>query len=292
MNTPHPFPVVAGVAGLVVECRTDDLEVAHRFSGIVPSNTPVPGLPRQIYEVCRDIDDELVVKTDHLCLARTPHPGNAVAAIELDLRRAAETYHARSIWLHAAALTRDDGSALLCIGASGAGKSTAAFALLAAGWQYLADDAVLLDPVDRRLIGLGWSLRLAALPAPRETLIAAGFTIASDKWVCSDGRRSVSSFRLTPPPASVWSGAAPLRLDRCLFLERGPLAIETLSAGQALIRLWPQRVARSDGREPWDPGTLAARLAGISFATLRTERVEQLAPAVAEWMRDDRKGVR
>lgn len=288
MNTPHISTVIAGVAGLAVECHTDDPEVARSFSGISPQYVPVPGSPRQIYTVRRDANGELVVETDHRRLARTPHPGNAVVAIELDVRRAAEAHHARSIWLHAAGLVRENGRALLCIGASGAGKSTAAFTLLGAGWRYIADDAVLLDPIDRRLVGLDWSLRLAALPASRETLTAAGFTIAAANWVYSDGS-STSSFRLTPPPALVWSGTTPVRLDSCLFLERGSLAIETLSAGQALIRLWPQRVVRSDGYEPWEPGALAARLAGVSFATLRTERAEQLAPAVAEWMRGNRE---
>lgn len=284
MSAMHSPPVTTRVAGLTVECCTDDLEVARRFSEIAPPNAPLPYLPRQIYEICRNTHGELVVKTDQRrLLARTVHPGNAVVTIELDVRRAAEAHHSTGIWLHAAGLTRVDGRALLCIGASGAGKSTAAFALLGAGWQYLADDAVLLDPVDRELTGLGWSLRLAALPAPRATLIAAGFTIARDEWVHDDGSVS-SSFRLTPPPALVWNGTLPVRLDSCLFLERGPLALERLSIGQALLRLWPQRVIRSDGREPWEPGALAARLAGVAFATLRTERVDQLAPTIAEWM--------
>jgi hypothetical protein len=91
-------------------------------------------------------------------------------------------------------------------------------------------------------------------------------------------------FRLAPPPTQVWSGTTPPRLDHCLFLERGPLALEPLTPGQALLRLWPRRILRSDGREPWEPGALAARLAGVSFAVLRTERIDQLVPAVAKWI--------
>lgn len=94
--------------------------------------------------------------------------------------------------------------------------------------------------------------------------------------------------RLSPPPALAWNNLSPPRLDHCLFLERGPLAIEPLSPGQALLRLWPQRVRRSDGREPWEPGALAVRLAGVSFAVLRTARIDQLAPAVATWLRENR----
>lgn len=284
MSLPLPFAVVAGVAGITVECRTDDPETARCFAEIIPPTAPLSGSPRHIYDIRRAANGYLLVTTDTLDLGRTPHPGNAVAAIEFDVKRAAETYHPESIWLHAAALAREDGSALLCIGASGAGKSTASLALLGAGWRYLADDAVLLDPVDRGLVGLGWPLRLADIP---ETLAVAGFVIASDKRIAS-GEGMTLKYRLTPPPALVWNGTRPARLDRCLFLERGPLALEPLSPGQALLRLWPRRILRSDGREPWEPGALAARLAGVQFAVLRTERIDQLVPAVAGWIGEQR----
>ena len=212
-----------------------------------------------------------------------------VAIVKPDLRRTAERRYPASIWLHAAALARDDGSALLCVGASGAGKSTAAFALLAAGWQYLNDDVVLFDPVDRTLIGLDRHLHLATLPFPRATLAAAGFTVASDTRGGS-GQPMKSKFRLLPPPSRVWSGTVPARFDRCLFLERGPLALEPLTPGQALLRLWPRRICRNDGREPWEPGALAARLAGVQFAVLRTERIDQVVPAVTGWMGGQREG--
>lgn len=283
MTLPPPSAVVAGVAGLAVECRTDDPEMRRRFAEIVPPTSPLPDWPRQIYEVRRNTDGQLVVTTDDLPLGCTPHPGNAVAAIECDVKRATEAYHPGGIWLHAGALARDNGSTLLCIGVSGAGKSSATFALLGAGWRYLADDAALLDPVDRTLVGLGWPLRLITLPAPPETLAKSGFTVTHDQRVAI-GKELTSKFRLTPPPASVWNGTVPARLDRCLFLERGPLALEPLTPGQALLRLWPRRIRRSDGREPWEPGALAARLSGVRFAVLRTERIDQVVPAVTGWM--------
>lgn len=284
-----PIPIVAAVAGVVVECRTDDPDVARCFADIVPSNSPRPDQPRHIYEVRRDADGQLAVTADGLPLGRTPHPGNAVASIEFDVKRVTEAYHPGSIWLHAAALARDDGRALLCIGASGAGKSTATFALVDAGWQYLADDAVLLDPVDRTLVGLGWPLRLIALPAPPDVLAKSGFTVVRNKRA-TGGEASTVKFRLKPPPASVWGGAVPARLDHCLFLERGPLALEPLTPGHALLRLWPRRIRRNDGREPVEPGALAARLAGIRFAVLRTERIDQVVPAVTGWVEEKRKG--
>ena len=91
MSLPLPFAVVAGVAGITVECRTDDPETARCFAEIVPPTAPLSGSPRHIYDIRRAANGNLLVTTDTLHLGHTPHPGNAVAAIELDVKRAAET---------------------------------------------------------------------------------------------------------------------------------------------------------------------------------------------------------
>ncbi|MFT3914555.1 MAG: hypothetical protein QM704_10690 [Anaeromyxobacteraceae bacterium] len=61
-------------------------------------------------------------------------------ALTLLLRRA------RLFHLHAAAVVRPDGAAILIAGSSGAGKTTTALALLEAGVEYLGDDAIFLHP--------------------------------------------------------------------------------------------------------------------------------------------------
>jgi hypothetical protein len=53
---------------------------------------------------------------------------------------------ARLFHLHAAALMHPAGAAVLVVGASGAGKTTTALALLEAGFLYLGDDAIFLAP--------------------------------------------------------------------------------------------------------------------------------------------------
>jgi hypothetical protein len=58
--------------------------------------------------------------------------------------------------VHAASVGRN-GDGLLLVGASGAGKSTAAMACLAAGWDYVGDDYCALHPdgTTRNIYGVG-----------------------------------------------------------------------------------------------------------------------------------------
>jgi hypothetical protein len=55
--------------------------------------------------------------------------------------------------LHGNALERD-GRAIVCLGHSGAGKSTVAYALMQQGWRLLADDLVALTPEGQVLPGI------------------------------------------------------------------------------------------------------------------------------------------
>jgi hypothetical protein len=59
--------------------------------------------------------------------------------------------------LHAAGLVSREGAGVLLIGASGCGKSTLALGLVAAGWRYLSDDAVMLSGGAARVTA--WALR-------------------------------------------------------------------------------------------------------------------------------------
>ncbi len=80
--------------------------------------------------------------------------GQTLSLLSLD-RLLKETYrtvvchwveqHQDLLWLHAAAIKRDD-RCLLLTGPWGAGKSTLTIGLLEQGWHYLSDDIVPFDP--------------------------------------------------------------------------------------------------------------------------------------------------
>jgi hypothetical protein len=80
--------------------------------------------------------------------AEAPAPVMLFIALMIALRRRG-LFH-----LHAAGLVPDRGRGLLVVGESGAGKSTAALALVRAGWRWLGDDAVLLAERDGHVVAL------------------------------------------------------------------------------------------------------------------------------------------
>jgi hypothetical protein len=73
---------------------------------------------------------------------REPLPASAASMLQIALYLALR--HAGLFHLHAAALERAGGDVVIVVGASGAGKTTTALALLEAGAGYLGDDTVLL----------------------------------------------------------------------------------------------------------------------------------------------------
>jgi hypothetical protein len=80
--------------------------------------------------------------------AEAPAPVMLFIALMIALRRHG-LFH-----LHAAGLVQDGGRGRLVIGESGAGKSTAAMALVRSGWRWLGDDAVLLAEREKRIVVL------------------------------------------------------------------------------------------------------------------------------------------
>lgn len=87
--------------------------------------------------------------------------------------------HQDLLWLHAAAIKRDE-RCLLLTGPWGAGKSTLTIGLLEQGWHYLSDDIVPFDPTT------GCAHPFPVLPRKRE--------------VCSIGEIDLADAKKTPFP--------------------------------------------------------------------------------------------
>lgn len=100
--------------------------------------------------------------------------------------------------LHGAALVVDD-AVLLVVGGTGTGKSTLAYAAHLLGWPVLADDAVLLERRDDRVLARG---------VPRPVAVAADVvagSIAGGRGVPEDLRQ-----RVELPPGTLASGERPV----------------------------------------------------------------------------------
>jgi hypothetical protein len=124
--------------------------------------------------------------------------------------------------VHAAAVVRPGGGAWLLVGDTHAGKSSTTMALVAEGWDYLADDHVVLRADGARVTAEGW---------PRAVHLDEGW----DAGVPTGRRRAVDLTMLAP---GRWRRSAPL--EGVLFprVEAArPTAVEPLAAADALTRL-------------------------------------------------------
>jgi hypothetical protein len=130
--------------------------------------------------------------------------------------------------LHASAVARD-GRGLLIAGDSGSGKSTTALSLIAAGWDWLADDVVLLGPGAPAWL-YGVARGFAFHPAVGERLQGLSGEAAGDKHFADVAGTSAGRWTERCSPAAVLlprvTGGAVSRL-------------EPLSSAEALMALLP-----------------------------------------------------
>lgn len=127
--------------------------------------------------------------------------------------------------IHASAVARD-GRAVLLLGPPGSGKSDLALRLVAAGWQLVADDRVVLMPGDDGLIASA-PARLAGLIEVRGVGIVRQATCSASVALALDLGR--------PPerlPAPDWIGLAGVSVPLLAFDPFGASAVERV--GRAL----------------------------------------------------------
>lgn len=130
--------------------------------------------------------------------------------------------------LHASAVARGD-RGLLIAGVSGSGKSTAALSLIHAGWDYLADDVVILEPgAPPRLHALARGFAFHPVLAERLPGLA-GEAVTGKRFAVLDTR--------FPDRQIAACQAAALLFPRVADTERSRLA--PLSPAEALMALLP-----------------------------------------------------
>ncbi|GAC1478113.1 MAG: hypothetical protein NVS1B4_21600 [Gemmatimonadaceae bacterium] len=124
--------------------------------------------------------------------------------------------------VHAAALVDPDGEGWLLVGDRWSGKSTTCASLVAAGWNYLADDQIVLrpDPTATRIVAEGW---------PRQFNLDDGWELG----VVRGRRRPRGQFMATSRQET-----AALRGLLFPFVEpAAPTALLSTTAGDALTKL-------------------------------------------------------
>jgi hypothetical protein len=157
------------------------------------------------------------------------------------------------------------GRALLVLGPTGSGKTTAGLTLLADGWDFLGNDVVALQASGPEV---------QALPTPSLVGIR-------DREAIGVGR---GQYRLAAGAVTSWGAAAPVAA--MLFLEAtgsGPDRPEKVRRAVALARLIENSLDRWDGSAAGEHLALLERLAGQADAfvlppqAVRNYAVESLA---------------
>jgi hypothetical protein len=191
-------------------------------------------------------------------------------------------WHTRAVF-HAAACVAPDGRALLIAGESGAGKSTAALALALRGWRCLTDDLAFVDLETLEAGGCDPAIRLDA-PAPAALgALPAGWTTERQELPALEPAGASHVSHLYRPPTASEAQAASVPVGGIVFPGRGGGAPVPLSAGEALDRLWPQRIELAHTSGVSDPAALGRAIAALPMAELFAPSVEAVGPGLASW---------
>jgi hypothetical protein len=125
--------------------RADRGEVGDRLRALLaPLATVGTGGPA--YDVRVAADGRVTIQWQGSPIVAGGSPELAMATMAWHVNQQAVQRSGRHLLLHAAALARPHGRAVLVTGPSGAGKSTLAAVLSTRGWRYLTDEVVALAP--------------------------------------------------------------------------------------------------------------------------------------------------
>jgi hypothetical protein len=187
-----------------------------------------------------------------------------------------------AMWLHAAAVKHTSGVCVLIVGSSGVGKSTAALQLVRCGWSYVAEDRVLVDLAQRTAIGTNWPIRLDGSPKDFAVLLDEGFQVVESGWVGVHVTRRACSIR--PPAHKLALPPGPSAIGGCVVLQRAAPGLGPLTMGELLVKLWPQRIARADGRDCVSYARLIEAFATIPTATFGTPHPRGMLDRIEPWL--------
>lgn len=201
--------------------------VAATLDVLTSCYEPVPRAEHVAYTIERA--SAYVVRVNDTVLYESGSESDVVSALELDLYRAV-TRAAQGRWLVHAATVQHEAGGLVLVGASGAGKSTMALALVARGARYLTDEMTLVEAggVCRGLA------RPLTLDAPPEAALTDGM------GVTPTGSGASQSVWIVPPAAR--RSHAALTHQTWVHLTQGPREVRRLTSSEALLAFWPQSI--------------------------------------------------
>ena len=197
--------------------------------------------PKTRMTMTRAVSGEIALIVDGRERLRTDDPALAIGALFVAVIECIRPGLQWFALLHGAALARS-GHAFALAGSPGAGKSTLAAGLIAAGFDYLADDLVALSAPDALIVP--WPLPLSLKPGSLDVLTPRLPQLAGAPRYRTKGLDA----RLLIPDAGVWD-REPVKL-RTLFFPRftagGAPEARRLSSFEALQNLLTDRVWLGD----------------------------------------------
>lgn len=154
--------------------------------------------------------------------------GDLLHQLDNELTIAFELARPDLYFVHAAALS-EGGRVILIVGDSGAGKSTTAYALAAAGLGYLSDELAPIDPATGLVHPYPRALVLKRPPPPPLELPA-------------DALHTEWTFHVRPSSLGTKVATGPLPLSRILFVRYSPdhrePELRPISRGEATLKLY------------------------------------------------------
>ena len=225
------------------------------------------------------IDVELISIDDQTCeiriegesVASVRGPGHLLHELDNHLVYHLQRWVPRFYFVHAACLA-SEGTATMIMGDSGAGKSTTAYALAAAGLEYLSDELSPID-VDRQVV-MPYARSICLKndpPAPLE--------------LPENYLRSEWTLHIDPQQLGATVASEPRRLERIVFLTHEPdnsePRLKRLSSSDAALRLY-QNALNQLAHEEWGPDDTVRLVSAATCYELVRGGVTQTVEALAE----------
>jgi hypothetical protein len=203
---------------IVVELPGDasDSGIEEACDLLLPGWRRRPAAPDAVADIIVERTGEGFAATARSCqggVACVGDVNNLANAIGGMLTDALLARHAALCCLHAATVIFG-GAAILCVGATGAGKSTLALRFATRGYRIFGDDRVVVDTRRSEAFALGLTAK-ARLPLPPGEVLAA---FVAQRTVMSEG--DVSYLHLAPTEQAPFGEKA--RIAAIVLVERDP----------------------------------------------------------------------
>jgi hypothetical protein len=222
--------------GFSFDIRSEDRsirELVDRLLGHLRTESRSP--PASVFELVRSRKRYVLLQDGHP-LDSCQEIDGVAPMIHCSVLLAAYRHNNCLAALHAAAVVHNDRCIVLA-GASGSGKSTLTAALLCSGFQYCADDLVLLSHPPTRMRGMNLAVGLKEGSWAPLRKMCPGLT-ALPTYRRADGQR-IRYF--VPESASPWAPERSRQTVACLvfpkFAQDAELELMRIRPGEALMRL-------------------------------------------------------